>query len=113
MKKKTIKKKSPRKKGATKTKKKVLEKTARDKKIEEQQPWIDELNFPLDYRNQFPTDIQEIDNYIAFLKENATKYEVELNAHDELDMFQAYRWGWAVGWSEGIEAVMILRYKRT
>ena len=34
MKKKTIKKKSPRKKGATKTKKKVLEKTARDKKIE-------------------------------------------------------------------------------
>ena len=21
-------------------------------------------------------------------------------------MFQAYRWGWAVGWSEGIEAVM-------
>ena len=106
MKKKTIKKKSPRKKGATKTKKKVLEKTARDKKIEEQQPWIDELNFPLDYRNQFPTDIQEIDNYIAFLKENATKYEVELNAHDELDMFQAYRWGWAVGWSEGIEAVM-------
>ena len=103
---KTIKKKSPRKKGATKEKKTKLKKTARDKRIEEQQPWVDEINFPLSYRNKFPIDIQEIDNYIAFLKENASKYEVELNAHDELDMFQAYRWGWAVGWSEGIETVM-------
>ena len=65
--------------------------------IDEQHPWVDEETYPLEYRNQFPTDIQEIDNYIAWLKMNAKKYEVELNSHDELDMFQAYRWGWAVG----------------
>ena len=102
MTKKTIKKKSPRKKAKTKTKEAKLEKTERDYKIEEQQPWINIEDYPLSYRNKFPLDIEEIDKYIAWLKENATKYEVELHASQELDMFQAYRWGWAVGWSEGI-----------
>ena len=106
MTKKTIKKKSPRKKAKTKTKEAKLEKTERDYKIEEQQPWINIEDYPLSYRNKFPLDIEEIDKYIAWLKENATKYEVELHASQELDMFQAYRWGWAVGWSEGIETVM-------
>ena len=104
--KKTIKKKSPSKKAKTKTKKTKPTKTARDKKIEEQQPWLTDEEFPIEYRNQFPEEIQAIDNYIAWLKENATKYEVELKTTKELDMFQSYRYGWAVGWSEGVEKVL-------
>ena len=41
--------------------------------INEQHPWVDEETYPLEYRNQFPTDIQEIDNYIACPKMNAKK----------------------------------------
>ena len=104
--KKTIKKKSPSKKAKTKTKKTKPTKTARDKKIEEQQPWLTDEEFPIEYRNQFPEEIQAIDNYIAWLKENANKYEVELKTTKELDMFQSYRYGWAVGWSEGVEKVL-------
>jgi len=106
MTKKTIKKKSPSKKAKTKTKTTKPKKTARDKKIEEQQPWLTDEEFPLEFRNQFPSEIREIDNYIAWLKENATKYEVELKTTKELDMFQSYRYGWAVGWSEGVEKVL-------
>ena len=48
-------------------------------------------------RNIFTTEIQDIDNYISWLKINANKYKVGLNSHDELDMFQTYRWGYAFG----------------
>ena len=40
-------------------------------------------------------------NYIKFLKDNTHKYGVELNVTNEMDMFKSYRWGWAIGFSDG------------
>jgi|TARA_B100001964_G_C14174884_1_gene573341 hypothetical protein len=99
-------KKSPSKKANTKTKKTKIKKTARDKKIEEQQPWLTEKEFPMEYRNQFSTVIEEIDTYIKILQEQTKAHAVNFDLDNDLKLFQSYRYGWAVGWYEGTAAVL-------
>ena len=65
---KKIQKKSPSKKAETKTKKTKPTKTARDKKIEEYCDWVTDKEFPMQFRNQFPTWIDDVDKYLETLK---------------------------------------------
>jgi hypothetical protein len=107
-----IKKKSNSKKADTTTKKTKLRKqerskiTARDKKIQKQQPWITETEFPLEFRNQFPTIIEEIDTFIEICKVQAERLVPSFELEEDSKLFKAYRYGWAVGWYEGTEAVL-------
>jgi hypothetical protein len=88
------------------TKKTKLKKTPRDKKIEKQQPWLTEEEFNLEFRNQFPTIVEEIDKYIEACEEEAKKREPSFEVDSDLRLFKAYRWGWAVGYYESTEQIL-------
>ena len=104
MAKKTIKKKSNGKKAETKTKKAKLKRSPRDKKIEKQHNFVKE--FDLEFRNQFPSAIDDVDKYIKALEEGAEKFAPSFELEKDTQLMKAYRYGWAVGWSEGNGTVL-------
>ena len=103
---KKIQKKSPSKKAETKTKKTKPTKTARDKKIEEYCDWVTDKEFPMQFRNQFPTWIDDVDKYLETLKVSSEQYEPSFELEEDTKLFQAYRYGYAVGFYEGVTQVL-------
>jgi len=96
VKKKTVKKKTPKKKN----------KTARDKAIEQKHDWLTEEEIPMELRNQFPEDIIEVDQYIQHCQNVASSHAPSFDVEDEIKTMKSYRYGWAVGWHEGVESVL-------
>jgi hypothetical protein len=103
---KKIQKKSPSKKAETKTKKTKPTKTSRDKKIEEYCDWVTDKEFPMQFRNQFPTWIDDVDKYLETLKVSSEQYEPSFELEEDTKLFQAYRYGYAVGFYEGVTQVL-------
>ena len=99
-----IKKKSNGKKADTKTKKAKLKRSPRDKKIEKEHNWVKE--FDLEFRNQFPSAIDDVDKYIKALEEGAEKLAPSFEIEEDTQLMKAYRYGWAIGWSEGNGTVL-------
>ena len=92
-----------RKKRTTKAK---ITKTKRDKLIEKYCSWVNEKDFPMNFRNNFPTDINEINKYLLALEDAPEKYATSFEVEADKKLFQSYRYGYAVGFSEGVSQVL-------
>ena len=92
-----------RKKRTTKAQ---ITKTKRDKLIEKYCSWVNDKDFSMNFRNNFPTDIDEINKYLIALEEALEKYATSFEVEADKKLFQSYRYGYAVGFSEGVSQVL-------
>ena len=95
-----------KKKTKKKTTKAKPKKTPRDKKIESHNDWITDKEYPMDFRNQFPTWIEDVDKYIDLCNHLAEQKKPSFELEEDTDRMKAYRYGWGVGFAEGVESVL-------
>jgi len=68
--------------------------------------WITDKEYPMDFRNQFPTWIEDVDKYIDLCNHLAEQKKPSFELEEDTDRMKAYRYSWGVGFAEGVESVL-------